>query len=52
MKKSIFVAMLLVSLLVVFGCSKPAAPQAAATGPVNDRSNQLYIEVSALSSID
>ena len=52
MKKVLSIVFVLALALVVFGCSKPAAPQAAASGPVNDRSNQLYIEVSAIGSND
>ena len=37
-------------MLIVSGCGKPA-PQASPAGPA-DRSNQLYIEVSALGSLD
>ena len=42
-------ALILAALFI--GCSKPAASPAA-SGPAGDRSNQLYIEVSALGNID
>ncbi|MCL2127841.1 MAG: substrate-binding domain-containing protein [Treponema sp.] len=50
MKKVSTILMVLVLAMVLFGCSKPAVSQTAA--PANDRSNQLYIEVSALGNID
>jgi len=53
MKKLVYVAMAVILLPVLFGCAKPAAPQAvAAAAPANDKSNQLYIEVSALGNMD
>ena len=56
MKKLVSVVMVLFLALVIFGCAKsttaPQTAQAAATGTVNDRSNQLYIEVSAIGSND
>ncbi|MCL2129325.1 MAG: substrate-binding domain-containing protein [Treponema sp.] len=51
MKKTFLVVLALFLALICFGCSKPpAAPQAAAA--VDDRSNQLYIEVSALGNLE
>ena len=50
MKKFISITLLLTLALAVIGCEKSAAPQAA--GSAEDRSNQLYIEVSALGNLD
>jgi len=50
MKKVIFIVMAMVMTLLVFGCAKSAAPQAA--GSAVDKSNQLYIEVSAEGGLD
>jgi ribose transport system substrate-binding protein len=50
MKKFISITLLLTLALAVIGCDKPAAPQSA--GAAEDRSNQLYIEVSALGNLD
>jgi ribose transport system substrate-binding protein len=51
MKKVLFTATTLAAFLVLFGCSgSGSAPQAG--GVTEDRSSQLYIEVSALGNLD
>jgi ribose transport system substrate-binding protein len=52
MKKIIVVVLCLFACFAVVGCSKPAAPAAAQqAAPANDKSSQLYIEVSALGGL-